>query len=59
MPELPELSVANVRELLKAVMPLEQLTSEQATDLVISHLVNRASSTASRLMAQRKKRDIT
>jgi hypothetical protein len=32
MPELPELSVANVRELLKAVMPLEQLTPEQATN---------------------------
>jgi SRSO17 transposase len=49
---LPALSVANVRELLKAVMPLEQLTPEQATCLVAKHLVNRSHSTASRLKAQ-------
>jgi SRSO17 transposase len=49
---LPALSVANVRELLKAVMPLQQLTPEQATSLVVSHLVNRSYSTASRLKAQ-------
>jgi SRSO17 transposase len=49
---LPALSVANVRELLKAVMPLEQLTPEQATRLVAKHLVNRSYSTASRLKAQ-------
>jgi hypothetical protein len=54
--ELPELSVANVREMLKAVMPLQQLTPDQAINVVISHLVNRASSTASRLRAQRKER---
>jgi hypothetical protein len=46
------LSVANVRELLKAVMPLEQLTPEQATRLAAKHLVNRSYSTASRLKAQ-------
>jgi SRSO17 transposase len=49
---LPALSVANVRELLKAVMPLQQLTPEQATSLVVSHLVNRSYSTASRLKTQ-------
>lgn len=59
IPELPELSVANVRELLKAVMPLQQLTPEQATSLVISHLFNRASSTASRLKVQRRERALT
>jgi len=42
---LPALSTANVRELLKAVLPVPQLTIEQATDLVITHLVNRARST--------------
>jgi len=36
---LPTLSVANVIELLKAVMPLKQLTPEQATSLVVKHLV--------------------
>ena len=51
---LPALSVANVRELLKAVMPLQQLTSEEATNMVINHLVNRSNSTASRLRAQKK-----
>ena len=53
---LPALSVANVRELLKAVMPLQQLTPEQATRMVMNHLVNRACSTASRLKAQRQER---
>src|SRR4029434_3321148 len=45
---LPALSTANVRELLKAVFPLPQLTLEQAPELVIIHLVNRARSTSSR-----------
>ena len=47
--ELPPLSLANVRELLRAVMPLPQLTPERATDLVIEHLLNRTSSRRSRL----------
>jgi hypothetical protein len=51
---LPALSTANVRELLKAVLPLPQLTPEQATNLVIRHLVNRARSTSSRLKSQAK-----
>jgi hypothetical protein len=49
---LPALSTANVRELLKAVLPLPQLTPEQATQRVITHLVNRARSTSSRLKSQ-------
>jgi SRSO17 transposase len=49
---LPALSVANIRELLKAVMPLKQLSPEEATQLVITHLVNRSRSTSCRLKAQ-------
>lgn len=46
---LPSLSMANVRELLKAVLPLKQLSPEEATRLVVKHLVNRSLSTPSRL----------
>jgi len=46
---LPTLSVANVRELLRATMPLPQLSPQQATDLVIKHLDNRTRSRKSRL----------
>jgi hypothetical protein len=42
---------------LKAVLPLRQLTLEQATDLVITHLVNRARSISSRLKAQMSPHD--
>ena len=38
---LPALSMANVRELLQAVLPLKQLSPEEATHLVVKHLVNR------------------
>jgi SRSO17 transposase len=54
---LPALSTANVRELLQAVLPLPQLTPQQATELVITHLVNRARSTSSRLKSQVKPLD--
>jgi SRSO17 transposase len=53
---LPALSVANVRELLQATMPLPQLSPDEATRLVVKHLVNRSRSTRSRLQAQRKAR---
>lgn len=53
---LPALSMANVRELLRAVMPLEQLSPEDARHLVIKHLVNRSRSTRSRLKHQRRSR---
>lgn len=46
---LPALSTANVRELMKAVLPLPQLSTDQARTLVAQHLVNRSRSTASRL----------
>jgi hypothetical protein len=46
---LPTLSVANVRELLRATMPLPQLSPQQAAELVIKHLDNRTRSRKSRL----------
>ena len=46
---LPSLSVSNVRTLLRAAMPLPELTPEKATTLVIEHLVNRTRSRQSRL----------
>lgn len=50
---LPALSTANVRDMLQAVLPVPQLTPQQAREVVASHLVNRARSTASRLKTQR------
>ncbi len=47
--QLPALSVANVRLLLRAVMPLQRWNVKQATDLVIEHLLNRTRSRKSRL----------
>lgn len=49
---LPALSVANVRTLLCAALPLPQLTPAQATDLVVKHLVNRTRSRKSRLKSR-------
>jgi len=49
---LPALSMANIREMLKAVLPLKQLSPEEAVQLVIKHLVNRSHSTSSRLKAK-------
>ena len=46
---LPRLSMANMREMLRATMPLPQLTSDEATKLVVRHLVNRARSRKSRI----------
>ena len=46
---LPALSMANVREMLRAAMPLPQLTPLQAAQLVAKHLDNRARSRKSRL----------
>jgi SRSO17 transposase len=54
---LPALSTANGRELLKAVLPLPRLTPAEAMDLVITHLINRARSTSSRLKFQVKPQD--
>jgi SRSO17 transposase len=46
---LPSLSTANVREMLRAVLPLPRLSPEEAQAQVVKHLVNRSRSTASRL----------
>lgn len=46
---LPNLSLANVRTLLRAAMPLPRLTTEQAAALVVEHLDNRTHSRSSRL----------
>jgi hypothetical protein len=46
---LPQLSVGNVRELLRAAMPLPQLSPQEALELVTTHLVNRTRSRKSRL----------
>ena len=47
--ELPRLSVANLRELLRAALPLRQLSKEDAKQLVAEHLTNRALSRKSRI----------
>lgn len=46
---LPNLSLANVRTLLRAIMPLPQLSPAQAAALVVEHLDNRTRSRKSRL----------
>lgn len=46
---LPNLSVANVRTLLRAAMPLPELSPDQAIQLVAKHLDNRTRSRKSRL----------
>jgi SRSO17 transposase len=50
---LPALSAANVRELLRAAMPLPQLTPDDAIGLVIEHLVNRTRARKSRMKSKR------
>ena len=52
--KLPALSVANLRELLVAVLPLPQLTPQQARALVIRQLNQRVRSTRSRLQQERR-----
>jgi len=56
---LPALSTANIREMLRAVFPLPQLSAEQAQKQIVKHLVNRSRSTASRLRHRRKANTIT
>ena len=50
---LPALSMANIRVLLRAAMPLPQPTPEEAVARVVKQLVNRTRSRASRLKYQR------
>lgn len=49
---LPALSMANIRLLLRAAMPLPQPTPAEAVTLVVNHLVNRTRSRKSRLKGQ-------
>lgn len=51
---LPKLSMANVRELLRAVMPLPRFSYKQAADLVVKHLVRRTRSRQSRIRKYRR-----
>ena len=53
---LPALSVANVRELLRAAMPLPQLSHQEAAELVVEHLVNRTRSRKSRTKKKKRRR---
>lgn len=52
---LPLLSVGNVRELLRAAIPLPQLSTQQAANLIVKHLINRTRSRKSRLRRQSQK----
>jgi len=54
---LPQLSVGNVRELLRAALPLPQLSPEEAAQLVTTHLINRTRSRKSRLRKAKAKPD--
>ena len=49
---LPALSMANIRDLLHAAIPLPQLSPDDAIALVIKHLDNRTRSRRSRLKRQ-------
>ena len=49
---LPDLSVANVRAMLRAAMPLPDLTADRAAALVVEHLVTRTRSRRSRRKRQ-------
>lgn len=51
---LPELSIANIRTLLKAVMPLRELTQKEAEDLIVEHLLNRTKSRRSRMRSKER-----
>lgn len=50
---LPALSMANIRTLLRAAMPLPQPTPQEAVSQVTKHLVNRSRSRKSRFNRQR------
>lgn len=46
---LPALSMANVRDMLSATLPLKQMSPLEAANLVVKHLDNRTRSRRSRL----------
>jgi SRSO17 transposase len=49
---LPRLSTANVRAMLRAVMPLRQFSPEEAIQQVVNHLLNRTRARRSRLKSE-------
>lgn len=51
---LPDLSLANVKELMRSVMPLPRLTKKETRTKIINTLFKRSKSTASRRRKQRK-----
>lgn len=55
---LPALSTANIRELLKAVLPLPRFSIEDARRVVVKHLLARSRSTRCRLRQDRRQRQI-
>ena len=54
---LPALSTANLRELLRAVLPIARLTPAAATQVVVKCLVQRARATGSRSRGRKKRVD--
>lgn len=58
IPVLPALSLSNLRELLKAALPLKQLSPDMARRLVVKHLVARTRSIRSRLKAQHARQQV-
>ena len=52
--QLPDLSLANVKELMRSVMPLPRLTKKEARTKIIDTLFKRSQSTASRRRKQGK-----
>jgi hypothetical protein len=52
---LPLFSVRNVRELLRAAIPLPKLSIQEAADLIVEHLINRTRSRKSRLRTHQEK----
>ena len=56
---LPDLSLANVKELIRSVMPLHRLTKKQAREKIIQTLFDRSRSTASRLRKQKLEQAIS
>jgi hypothetical protein len=55
--QMPALSTANLRELMRAALPIAQLTPAQAVLSVIERLVRRARAISSRLQAKTKRID--
>ena len=51
IPQLPDLSLANVKELMKAIFPLPQLSKQQAVQKVINTLFKRVKATRSKFIS--------